>query len=351
MINFNSRPYSINDFREWHEATDRLILAPKFQRRDIWTDKARSYLMDTIIRGKPIPKIFMRQQINPKTKKTVREIVDGQQRLRTILGYLKDGFTISRVHNKEYGGKFFSQLPDALQESILKYEIAVDLLINAPDEEILDIFARLNTYSVKLVKQELINSKYFGDFKQTVYELAFEFLTFWRKNNIFSDGKILRMAEAELTSELLIAMSEGIKSRKVVESYYKKYDDSFPNKNILMERFRKIMDVIGELMSDRLPSSNFSRPHLFYSLFCAVYHMLYGLPEMKCKKALFKQSDYPKINSALEKIEEIFEGDVEALSKEERKFLDAARRATTDAPVREFRTEYLCGLMREAIKK
>jgi hypothetical protein len=348
MKNFDSRTYSINDFREWDEAGDQLILAPKFQRRNIWTDKARSYLMDTIIRGKPIPKIFIRQDINPKSKKTIREVVDGQQRLRTILGYLKDGFAIGKVHNETYGGKQFSQLPDNIQSAILKYELSVDLLLDATDKEVLDIFARLNTYSVKLVRQELINAKYFGEFKQTVYELALEYLTFWQSNKIFSDAKILRMAEAELTSELLIAMSEGIKSKKVIETYYKKYEDSFPNRKNMMERFRKIMDVIGEMMSDRLSTSNFRRHHMFYTLFCSIYHMLFGMTELEVDRISFKQSDYPKINLALEKVEEIFEKD--DLTKEERKFLDATRRATTDASVRKSRSEYVCALMVKAFQ-
>ena len=53
---FNTRNYSIRDFEEW-DSRNELVLQPKFQRRDVWSDKARSYLIDTIVRGKPIPKI------------------------------------------------------------------------------------------------------------------------------------------------------------------------------------------------------------------------------------------------------------------------------------------------------
>ena len=40
----------------------------------VWNEKAKSYLMDTIIRGLPIPPVFMRQKIDVTTKKTYREI-------------------------------------------------------------------------------------------------------------------------------------------------------------------------------------------------------------------------------------------------------------------------------------
>ena len=199
---FNTRSYSIRDFEEWYKKGE-LDIAPKFQRRDVWSSKARSYLIDTIIRGKPIPKIYMRQDINPKTRRVTRQIVDGQQRLRTVLGFLEDGFPILKVHNEEYGGKRFSELEEETQREILKYEFAVDLLQDIPDQEVYDIFARLNTYSVTLNDQELRNASYFGEFKTTVYTLSGEFMTFWQINMIFPDKKILRMAEAEFVSELV----------------------------------------------------------------------------------------------------------------------------------------------------
>ncbi|MEW6094680.1 MAG: DUF262 domain-containing protein, partial [Chloroflexota bacterium] len=80
---FDSRKQSILDFMQWHENNE-LDLAPKFQRRSVWSPRAQSYLIDTVIKGKPIPKIFMRQEVNPKTRKTRREIVDGQHRIRTV---------------------------------------------------------------------------------------------------------------------------------------------------------------------------------------------------------------------------------------------------------------------------
>src|SRR5438067_4047420 len=155
MKNFDSRTYSINDFLEWN-VNNQLELNPKFQRRNVWSDRARSFLMDTIVRGKPIPKVFIRQKINATTKASIREVVDGQQRLRTILSYLNDGFTISKRHNPTYGGRYFSQLfdvDDQIQTNILNYEVSVDLLVNMPDSEVLDVFSRLNSYAVILNEQ------------------------------------------------------------------------------------------------------------------------------------------------------------------------------------------------------
>ena len=164
MKSYDSRTYSINDFVEWDKAKQ-LELNPRFQRRPVWTDKAKSFLMDTILRGKPIPKIFIRQKINVSTRTSIREVVDGQQRLRTILTFIKDGFVVSTRQNPTHGGVLFSQLPEDIQGQVLAYEVSVDLLINLPDSEVLDIFSRLNSYAVVLNEQEKINANHFGPFK------------------------------------------------------------------------------------------------------------------------------------------------------------------------------------------
>src|SRR3972149_11758879 len=103
MKSYDSRTYSINDFVEWDKAKQ-LELNPRFQRRPVWTDKAKSFLIDTILRGKPIPKIFIRQKINVSTKTSTREVVDGQQRLRTILPFFNDGWVVSKRQNPRHGG-------------------------------------------------------------------------------------------------------------------------------------------------------------------------------------------------------------------------------------------------------
>ena len=171
MKSYDSRVYSINDFTEW-DKQGQLALNPFFQRRAVWSDNAKSYLMDTIIRGKPIPKIFIRQKVNVTTKTTMREVVDGQQRLRTILSFIKDGLVISRRQNRDCGGRHFSQLPEDIQAQVLSYEISVDLLINLPDSEILNIFSRLNSYAVILNEQEKINATHFGEFKLLADEIG-----------------------------------------------------------------------------------------------------------------------------------------------------------------------------------
>ncbi|MGA1980568.1 MAG: DUF262 domain-containing protein [Sedimentisphaerales bacterium] len=331
MIRFASKHYCINDFREWDDRGE-LQLTPKFQRRAVWSDKARSFLMDTVICGYPISKIFMRHDIDPKTKKSIREIVDGQQRIRAILNYLKDGFKISKNHNEEYGGKYYSQLPLKVQKQILQHEISVDVLLGAEDTDVLDIFARLNTYTVKLNKQELINSKYFGLFKQSVYSLGYEYVNFWLKNKVLTEKEVARMGEAEFASELIIIVIDGLQDRKKIEDYYGKFDDVFGKRKYVSDQFKETIDTISEIMGENLSESNFSKKPLFYSLFGVIKELL---------PSKIQKRDYPKILSALEKVDNILNSDIDDLSKKEYAFHDACTKHVTDLSRREVRHAFI----------
>ena len=293
------RAYSVNDFREWEDRQE-LVLQAKFQRRDVWSPKAKSYLIDTILRGRPIPSIYMREQIDPRKRKAIREVVDGQQRLKAVLGYLSGGFPILRAHSKEYGGKYYHELPDEAQQQFLGYELGTTILIGATDQDVLDVFSRLNTYTITLSDQERLNAEFYGEFKQSVYELGREHLQFWRQNRILTNGQIVRMAEAELASELVIAMLSGLQDKKKsIRAYYVRYEDAFPHREKVGREFRRTIDLIADVMGEELRRTAFRRRALFYSLFCAFFDALYGLPNGR-GKIHFTAPQFPRINGELQ---------------------------------------------------
>ena len=347
MKSFDSRTYSINDFVEW-DKQKQLELNPVFQRRPVWSDKAKSYLIDTILRGKPIPKIFIRQKINVTTKTSMREVVDGQQRLRSILSYIKDGFVVSKRQNPEHGGVRFSQLPQDVQEQVLSYEVAVDLLINMPDAEVLDIFSRLNSYAIVLNEQERINATHFGSFKILADQLGRKYYEYWTDQGIITPRSILRMQEVNLVADILIAMREGIKSKKQIKKYYDQYEEHFDDDVAEIEkRFDGVVNAITALYPEGLESTEFSRPHLYYSLFTAVAHCLFGLPGMQEKRvALDTDAAVETARNGLDRVGELFATkDLATLSRDEQEFIQDSRRATTDEKVRKRRTAYLLSLM------
>ena len=197
-INIQKTFYKVADFVTW-QRNNNLVLTPEFQRRSIWKPGAKSYLLDTIVRGLPIPIIFLRdRRIDPDKYEPTRVVVDGQQRLRTVLGYIdpdllpdydteRDCFTVRKAHNKDIAGKQFNELDPDIKNTILDYEFAVHVLPSRMDDrEVIQIFRRMNSTNYTLNRQELINAKYFGEFKTSVYELATEQINRWKQRKTFS---------------------------------------------------------------------------------------------------------------------------------------------------------------------
>lgn len=346
MKSFDSRVYSVGDFREWN-ASGQLVLSPRFQRRDVWTETARSYLMDTIMRGLPIPKVFIRQIIEPSTGRNIREVVDGQQRLRTILSFVNDGFTIRRGHNADFGGLFFSELPEDKQIELLGYELSTDLLVNLTDGQILDIFSRLNSHAVVLNEQEKINASHFGEFKKLADELAHDHFEYWIKNKILSEPQVVRMADVSLAADLLIAMCDGVQSKKQIRAYYSQYEKSFPlDSDELAEEFHHTLAMISKVYPEGVANSEFRRVHLYYSLFTAIYHMLFGLKGCAADRGGLLSANLDRVRNSLNRVDDVFsDPDSPDLSDADKQFLNDSRRATTDASVRQRRTEYLIHLI------
>jgi hypothetical protein len=277
--------YTVHDFLSW-KSSGQLAISPRFQRRKVWGDAARSYLIDTLITGFPVPPIYIRLTKVKGQNLPVREIVDGQQRMSAAIDFVEGKFGLSASLHGQFAGKRFAELPPPVRDKITDYSFICEVFQGITDEEVLSIFARLNTYSVRLNAQELRNGRFFGPFKQTAYTLAYSHLTFWRNNRVFSEMAIARMSEAELVSELMIAMLHGMQDKKKsVDDFYKRYDSVFPKRREIEKRFRKVIDEITECLGDSLKISQFRRTPLFYSMFLALYHRMYGLPGFDAKRS------------------------------------------------------------------
>lgn len=348
MKNFDTRVYSVADILEWSN-NGLLELSPDFQRRSVWSEKAKSYLIDTIITGKPIPKILITQRL--EGARSVRVVVDGQQRLRAILGFINGDFKISRAHNKALAGFTFDKLPSDSQKDFLQYELGVDLLLGVEYEEILDIFARINSYTVSLNKQEKINASYLGFFKQFSFQYGYKYVMYFLAAGVLTKAQITRMGEAELAADLLISLIDGVQTNKSNEKFYKLYDDTSGPLDEAATRFDNIMSYIGSIYPpEELAQTNWSRIHLFYSLFTAIGHCLYGLRNLEDDhRTTINKKMIGKIRSRLDEISATYDEVAATMDKkgktrdiEWNNFVNWSRRGTTDSGARIGRANFIC---------
>jgi hypothetical protein len=299
----------------------------------------------------PIPKIYLRTKIQPKTRKTIREVVDGQQRLRAILDFVYGKLRLGK-HAREFNRKTFEELTDEQQLGLLDYRLAVDQLVNASDTDVLEIFGRLNSYNLVLRPPEKRHAKFQGEFKWVVYESAREWKQLWEDYKILSVRQRVRMADDSLMAELFGILLEGVAEgdERTLDKLYAKYDKDFPTEREqeTRERLRRTLERLFEDLSEAIEGPLASRPH-FVLLFAAVAHGEVGLPpglleEMPARDGALQDPGVAVAN--LLQLAEIIESDTPPEDEESRKFWAASRAATVRISSRRVRFPFFWRALR-----
>lgn len=300
-IQLSQRMYSILDITRLLESGE-LSIQPKYQRRrTAWPVNAKTALMDTILNNFPLPPIYLRDYVDDNGKRK-KEIIDGQQRISTIVEFYRNEFPLSKnIYDEDFYGCSFSDLPSEEQLMIEDFEVSFISIRGASNSDIVSIFSRLNSFSLPLNSQEKLNSVYAGEIKTLIYELASEYNTFWIDFKILTPAVIARMADASLVSDMLYTIIYGTKSAsaKLIDKMYKEFDDEFPLKHQINENFNKTLTVLGTLFESNHIRNVFKPKFMFYSLFLVVYARLFGFEGREAEK-----TGKVDIDRTLEKMEE-----------------------------------------------
>jgi hypothetical protein len=246
-----------------------------YQRYDkVWPPSAKSYLMDTIIRGYPIPKISLYQITDLKSRKTVKEIVDGQQRSQTIFDFVNDDFRLTG--KTDYAGKLFSQLEEDERQKVLNYQLTADIFVGATPEDIREVFRRINSYTVPLNPQEKRHAVYQGELKWFVVTLSRQYSEVLKNVGVFTERQLSRMADTALFSEFLYALDNGIESASEpkIDKFYAQHEAA-----INAEWEPRVTTAMNRILDwQELHGSALMKPYIFYTLLLAITHALEPLP-------------------------------------------------------------------------
>jgi hypothetical protein len=249
-----------------HLSTNKqLALAPEFQRNAVWPTPAKAYLLDTIINDRPIPLLFFQRSTSIQSGRPTYIVIDGQQRLRTIFDFLDGKFRLTQSSKKSsYYNKRFSDLSPDLRNKILNYDLIVQELSGYSDNDIRDMFVRMNRYVFKLSRQELRHAKASGPFHKFVEKLGTE--PFWNTEKVFSRNSIKRMRAIEFAAELAILLIEGPQDKKSsVDVYYAQYRSKFPYSKQITSRLHRYLRWIKRALPE-LKNSRYRSPVDLYSL-------------------------------------------------------------------------------------
>lgn len=322
--------YRIADFLDWHREK-RLELNPDFQRGSVWTPAARTFLIDTILRQLPVPKVYLRTRIDVTTKNSIREVVDGQQRLRAIIDFAEDKFALSKRAGN-FAGLRYSTLSENQQEVFLGYAIAVDQLVNASNDDVLEVFARLNSYTVTLNSPEKRHAKYQGEFKWSVRAAARRWNVLWDRYGLLTVRERVRMLDDSLTAEMLGILLDGVTDggQTKIDGLYRRHDAIF-EPDAVVDKLNAVLTYFVENFADQLTGTPLLSPPHFLMLFGALARVRVGIPQGELKGKLQTQenalSDLNQARENLLYLGSIIDSDNEPPSK----YLDfwKASRSTT----------------------
>jgi Protein of unknown function DUF262 len=270
--------YSILEIANWMR-TRELIVNTEYQRAGrLWPRTAKSYFIDTIIKGFPFPKLYFHERIDKEHRRPHREIVDGQQRVGTIVEFIEDKFALSGT-SEEFAGLKFSEMSEQEKEQFYSYPVSVDVIRNAERSDILEMFRRMNAYTLPLNEAEKRNCDFFGEFKSWVNTVLDEFGGLFVEWQVLSSRQMLRLLDTEFIADLALAVERGVisTSPKLLRSIYKDSDRDFPERALFDERIRGTLAFIRAEMPF-VAQTELTRTHVFFSLICALIHNRWGLP-------------------------------------------------------------------------
>ncbi|KLU69353.1 MAG: hypothetical protein RHS_4822 [Robinsoniella sp. RHS] len=202
----------LSEFYEGHIA-NKYNYEAEYQRNLVWNLDKRRFLIDSIFKNFPIPPIFLRMYIDEDTGTTKYDVIDGKQRLSTIIEFIEgkislpDDFGSGVLGNDELNGVSFKDLEryPEYKKRFWRYKIPI-IYIDIKDNLVIkEIFDRLNRNGEPLTYQELRHAKYHKENFYILVEKMAE-LEFWKKR--LENLEINRMEDKEFISELLFLMLE-----------------------------------------------------------------------------------------------------------------------------------------------
>lgn len=208
------------------ERNDQLDLNPPYQRKSVWSPKDRRFFLDTIFRNYPTPPIFIHRSLNDQGVPKYH-VVDGKQRLETILLYAKNKIALDPgFGDANLNGRKFNELGLEEKRKFWDYTLVVDFIETVDGTNIEEVFDRVNRNSRNLQPQELRHARFNGWFI-TEAEAESED-DFWWDISVNSSAKEKRMRNVQFISELLFVLIDkkivGF-SQDHIDEMYAKFDD------------------------------------------------------------------------------------------------------------------------------
>lgn len=256
-MKYTIKQIDLSELVDWVRQ-DKINLQPPYQRNFIWTPKDQKLLIDSILRGYPLPNFFIYKKKDGKY-----EMVDGQQRATTICKFIKNEF-------KDSSKRLFSDID---QDCFLSYKLNITEISDIEAEESLEEFYSLvNKRGVHLNPAEVNKAQYhdsnFLSFVNSLMNL--QELT---DLDIFSSNTVKRMNDRSLIEEVVAYLFKGkiTDKRNAVDDLF---EATLSTEEIerVNTSFNAVMFKIS-MLNELTPinQTRFKQRNDFYTLFCFIH--------------------------------------------------------------------------------
>lgn len=259
----------------------RLDIQPDFQRGQVWNESKKKRLIDTILREWYVPAIHI--VVNDDLGSD--EVLDGQQRVRSILDFVQDVFpvdgslepadpSIQILH-----GSYYSDLPPKVRSKFNKYSLGTIRLRDFSPNEPGELFFRLNQ-NTSLTAAEQRNAL-IGEPRNQVRRLAGQL------ENALSGLRIgfsnARMNYDDVIARLAMVYENGRLTEKITAAdLERRYRSDEPFSRSLYEDIEESIFIIAKTIKVSDFQFKFNKASLFSWLLFArtPYYRIFSYPDV-----------------------------------------------------------------------
>ena len=217
---------------------------PEWQRGDVWDTKRKQLLIDSVLRGWKLPKLYFLEVDSERY-----EVVDGQQRLAAIYDFFANELALSDESSSVFGGPYYNDLKPKVSDTFDDFEIEYDLIEDATEEELKLFFQRLQG-GLPLTSSEKLNSVH-SKLRDFCKSLANQ--PFFKKSIVVADT---RLAHFDIASKVAAIEVEGIGSGLRFEDIKKVFDGqkSFSPTSAVAKRIRGSFEFLAKGFPKKEPA-------------------------------------------------------------------------------------------------
>ena len=324
---------------------------PYYQRKLVWKKQHKYAFIETILLNFPFPEVYIASsEIDVEHMLTKEVVVDGQQRLTTIVEYIKGEGDFSKPNRITA----FSDLSTSEKKGFLTYKVSVKDLKDLEEASIKEIFQRINNTEYSLNTVEKNNAQY-GDGEIALFckqlisrdytptehhtdiiiesEKRDPIIGFFEMNEIFSENDKKRMYDFQYLMLIISTILEGNyygRSSKVDE-YLEKFNSSFPEHDRILKLLLKVVNIFERL--------DFSKKSYWYNK-ANLFTLIIELSKIETEEIDFSRLERELLNLE-DKVDIYFtaekEEEIQDIKEDERKYFELARHGSHEKAARDHR--------------